>query len=351
MKLPGFLANHVTRRNDSYTLQFTRKELRILVGVILVLFIIALGLGIWGIARQAELMELRQKTQLQTEQLKLLQQKTDILDKKIQTLDQLDQEIRQMVKGSESGTVPQGGGEAQTPTKADSEDPGAAASNGNNGANGTNGSNSASNGNSSGEQNSTASAGGSETISVTELSAKLSHLDRMAQQRMASFYMLRNVLKDGAGQNIRDLQAIAFNTNNPAGASVTMPSIWPVKGVITSTFGGRTDPVYGGSAYHEGLDIANDYGTPIVATAAGTVTFVGATSGGYGNLVEIDHGNGFVTRYGHTSVILVHEGTVVKQGDTIALMGSTGKSTGSHLHYEVNINGTAVDPMLFLPIQ
>ncbi|MDY3974499.1 MAG: M23 family metallopeptidase [Veillonella caviae] len=328
MKLPDFLANHVTRRNDSYTLQLTRKELRILVGVILVLFVIALGLGIWGIARQAELLELRQKTQLQTEQLKLLQQKTEILDKKIQTLDQLDQEIRQMVKGSESGTVPQGGGEAQTPTKADSEDPGAAGAN-----------------------SDTSSSTNSETVSVTELSAKLSHLDRMAQQRMASFYMLRSVLKDGAGQNIRDLQSIAFNTNNPAGASVTMPSIWPVKGVITSTFGGRTDPVYGGSAYHEGLDIANDYGTPIVATAAGTVTFADATSGGYGNLVEIDHGNGFVTRYGHTSVILVHAGDVVKQGDTIALMGSTGKSTGSHLHYEVNINGSAVDPMLFLPIQ
>ncbi|WP_295791309.1 M23 family metallopeptidase [uncultured Veillonella sp.] len=328
MKLPDFLANHVTRRNDSYTLQLTRKELRILVGVILVLFVIALGLGIWGIARQAELLELRQKTQLQTEQLKLLQQKTEILDKKIQTLDQLDQEIRQMVKGSESGTVPQGGGEAQTPTKADSEDPGAAGAN-----------------------SDTSSSTNSETVSVTELSAKLSHLDRMAQQRMASFYMLRSVLKDGAGQNIRDLQSIAFNTNNPAGASVTMPSIWPVKGVITSTFGGRTDPVYGGSAYHEGLDIANDYGTPIVATAAGTVTFADTTSGGYGNLVEIDHGNGFVTRYGHTSVILVHAGDVVKQGDTIALMGSTGKSTGSHLHYEVNINGSAVDPMLFLPIQ
>lgn len=328
MKLPDFLANHVTRRNDSYTLQLTRKELRILVGVILVLFVISLGLGIWGIARQAELLELRQKTQLQTEQLKLLQQKTEILDKKIQTLDQLDQEIRQMVKGSESGTVPQGGGEAQTPTKADSEDPGSAAPN-----------------------SDTSSSTNSEIVSVTELSAKLSHLDRMAQQRMASFYMLRSVLKDGAGQNIRDLQSIAFNTNNPAGASVTMPSIWPVKGVITSTFGGRIDPVYGGSAYHEGLDIANDYGTPIVATATGTVTFADATSGGYGNLVEIDHGNGFVTRYGHISVILVHAGNVVKQGDTIALMGSTGKSTGSHLHYEVNINGTAVDPMLFLPIQ
>ncbi len=104
------------------------------------------------------------------------------------------------------------------------------------------------------------------------------------------------------------------------------------------------------SAFHEGVDIADDYGTPIVATAAGTVTFAGYTEGGYGNLVEIDHGNGFVTRYGHNSAVLVTPGMTVKQGQVIALMGSTGKSTGAHVHYEVRINGSAVDPMVFLPI-
>ena len=98
------------------------------------------------------------------------------------------------------------------------------------------------------------------------------------------------------------------------------------------------------------IDIADDYATQIVATAAGTVTFAGPTSGGYGNLVEIDHGNGFVTKYGHNSVVLVTEGMHVNQGQAVALMGSTGKSTGSHVHYEVDINGTAVDPMVFLPI-
>lgn len=324
MKLPGFLAQQVQSQGDSYTLQMTKKQLRLVVGIIVAIVVVALVFGIWGITRQAEVMQLRQQTQLQTEQLKLLQQKTEILDKKMESLDQLDKEIRQMVKGSESGTIPQGGGEAQTPAaSSDKEEPGGATST---------------------VQSSTGST------SVTSLSAKLSRLDRLAQQRMASFYMLRNILRDGAGQNIRDLQSVAFASNNP-GATTTMPSIWPTKGVITSSFGGRVDPVYGGSATHEGLDIANDYGTPIMATAAGTVTFAGSTSGGYGNLVEIDHGNGFVTRYGHTSVVLVHEGMQVKQGDTIALMGSTGKSTGSHLHYEVNINGVAVDPMLFLPIQ
>ncbi|SUP43966.1 M23 family metallopeptidase [Veillonella criceti] len=323
MKIPDFLAQQVQSQGDSYTLQMTKKQLRLVVGIIVAIIVVTLIFGIWGITRQAEVMQLRQQTQLQTEQLKLLQQKTEILDKKMESLDQLDKEIRQMVKGSESGTIPQGGGEAQTPTaNTDKEEPG-----------GVN------------KAQTNASA-----TSVTSLSAKLSRLDRLAQQRMASFYMLRNILRDGAGQNIRDLQSVAFASNNP-GSSTTMPSIWPTKGVITSNFGGRVDPVYGGSASHEGLDIANDYGTPIIATAAGTVTFAGSTSGGYGNLVEIDHGNGFVTRYGHTSVVLVHEGMQVKQGDTVALMGSTGKSTGSHLHYEVNINGVAVDPMLFLPIQ
>ena len=103
-------------------------------------------------------------------------------------------------------------------------------------------------------------------------------------------------------------------------------------------------------AFHEGVDIADDYGTPIVATAAGVVTFAGYTDGGYGNLVEIDHGNGFVTRYGHNSAVLVTVGMSVKQGQTIALMGSTGKSTGAHVHYEVRLNGSPTDPMIFLPI-
>lgn len=332
MKIPDFLAQHVQSQGDSYTLQITKQQWRwVLTGFVLLL-VVTLGFGIWGITRQAEVMQLRQQTQLQTEQLKLLQQKTEILDKKMESLDQLDKEIRQMVKGSESGTIPQGGGEAQTPQAAsgDKDEPGGAAKTDSNSA--------------------AANAAGSSGTSVTSLSAKLSRLDRLAQQRMASFYMLRNILRDGAGQNIRDLQSVAFVANNPGNTS-TMPSIWPAKGVITSNFGTRIDPVYGGSATHEGLDIANDYGTPIIATAAGTVTFADATSGGYGNLVEIDHGNGFVTRYGHNSVLLVHAGMQVKQGDTIALMGSTGKSTGSHVHYEVDINGVAVDPLLFLPIQ
>ena len=163
-------------------------------------------------------------------------------------------------------------------------------------------------------------------------------------------YTLYNVLKDGVGKDIRELQSMLAMEGDAADANSHMPSIWPAKGVISSTFGARQDPVYGGGAFHEGLDIANDVGTTIVATAAGTVTYAGY-NGGYGNEIEIDHGNGFVTKYGHNSALLVQAGMTVKKGQSIALMGSTGKSTGSHVHYEVRVNGVATDPLLFLPIQ
>lgn len=126
------------------------------------------------------------------------------------------------------------------------------------------------------------------------------------------------------------------------------PDIWPVRGNISSTFGYRRSPGGIGSTYHEGIDIAGDYGLPIEATASGVVTQAGWYDG-YGNLVEIKHPNGMVTRYGHNSALLVSVGQQVKQGDVVALMGSTGNSTGPHCHYEVRINGQAVDPTYFLP--
>ena len=182
------------------------------------------------------------------------------------------------------------------------------------------------------------------------MSAKLSRMDAQIQRRLASFYMLRSVLKDGVGADIAAMQSVNFAAS-VTGSNTRTPSIWPTTGVITSDFGARVDPVYGGQSYHEGIDIADDYGTQVVATAAGTVTFAGPTDGGYGNLVEIDHGNGIVTRYGHNSVVLVSPGQQVRQGDVISLMGSTGKSTGSHLHYEVDVNGSPVDPIVFLPVK
>lgn len=120
------------------------------------------------------------------------------------------------------------------------------------------------------------------------------------------------------------------------------------EGHHSSTYGFRSSPGGIGSTYHEGIDIAVDYGSPIEATASGVVTQAGWV-GGYGNLVEIKHDGGLVTRYGHNSALLVSVGQQVEQGTVIALAGSTGNSTGPHCHYEVRINGDAVDPTYFLP--
>jgi murein DD-endopeptidase MepM/ murein hydrolase activator NlpD len=129
---------------------------------------------------------------------------------------------------------------------------------------------------------------------------------------------------------------------------VAIPSQKPVETVdFTSGFGVRSDPFRGSAAMHSGVDIRGPYGTPIYATADGMVGRAGQASG-YGNLVELEHGRGIQTRYGHLSAILVQLGQRVKRGDLIARMGSTGRSTGNHLHYEVRLDGSAVNPMPFL---
>ncbi|MEG6584420.1 M23 family metallopeptidase [Dendrosporobacter sp. 1207_IL3150] len=125
------------------------------------------------------------------------------------------------------------------------------------------------------------------------------------------------------------------------------PSIWPTEGDITSRFGWRDSPIGWGRDWHPGIDIANSYGTPIIASADGEVVESG-WNGGYGKMVKIDHGNGIATVYAHNSRNIVSVGSFVKKGETIAYMGSTGYSTGPHLHYEVRVNGNAVNPASFL---
>ena len=115
-----------------------------------------------------------------------------------------------------------------------------------------------------------------------------------------------------------------------------IPSIWPTTGVVTSPYGLR----WGGTDFHPGMDIANDMGTPIVATADGVVEYAGWNSGGYGNMVDINHGNGMQ--------VVVSTGQHVKRGQLIAYMGSTGFSTGPHVHYEVHVNGNRVNPISYL---
>ena len=130
--------------------------------------------------------------------------------------------------------------------------------------------------------------------------------------------------------------------------TIAIPSVQPVPHLaFTSNFGIRTDPFRGTAAMHAGVDIPGPIGTPVYATADGMVDRA-ERAGGYGNMVEIDHGKGIATRYGHLSRILVAANQHVKRGELIALMGSTGRSTGSHLHYEVRIDGHAVNPVPFL---
>jgi len=126
------------------------------------------------------------------------------------------------------------------------------------------------------------------------------------------------------------------------------PSVWPVVGKLESAFGGRRNPFGGGSyEFHTGQDIDAPWGAPVSAGATGKVSFVGWQNG-YGQLVVIDHGGGLTTRYGHLSHIAVSQGTTVRRGEFVGKVGSTGRSTGPHLHYEVRINDEPVNPLQYL---
>lgn len=125
------------------------------------------------------------------------------------------------------------------------------------------------------------------------------------------------------------------------------PGMWPVEGRLLSSFGQRNDPFSGEGAYHAGVDIAAPSGTPVQATASGTVTQLGGING-YGKLVIVDHGNGYETYYAHLSQIDVIEGQQIRRGETIGEVGSTGRATGPHLHYEVRLNNVPVNPYRFL---
>lgn len=130
----------------------------------------------------------------------------------------------------------------------------------------------------------------------------------------------------------------------------TVPTLWPASGRITDKFGYRKDPFTKRKKFHSGLDIGANYGSKIKAAASGKVIFAEHT-GGTGKTVKISHARGITTLYGHASSILVEEGQIVKKGDVIAKVGSSGRSTGPHLHFEVLLYGTAVDPLQYLDVK
>ncbi len=161
-----------------------------------------------------------------------------------------------------------------------------------------------------------------------------------------TFGLLRTVL-EGLESRLHDVRSTVEKRNALAAAT---PSIWPAHGWLSSGMGSRRDPVTGGADFHPGLDIAGDRGQPVYSTAAGRVTHVGY-QGAYGNLIVVDHGFGLETKYGHLSRFSVKKGQQVKRGDVLGLIGSTGRTTGSHLHYEVHANGRLLNPLQLLTQQ
>jgi len=146
-----------------------------------------------------------------------------------------------------------------------------------------------------------------------------------------------------------DLEVLDYLLEHEHSQASARPHAWPTEGGwISSRFGLRADPFTGLPAPHKGVDIANRFGAPVYAAGRGVVTFAGKMSD-FGYMVDIDHGFGYVTRYGHLSATQVHPGDFVKDGQLIGRIGSTGRSTGPHLHYEVHRYGQAVDPRSFLP--
>ena len=165
---------------------------------------------------------------------------------------------------------------------------------------------------------------------VPDLTSMIDDLGRRIDQRSGQFAALENVI---LGRQL---------------SLEIKPSGRPVReGYISSYFGERMDPFNGEDAFHKGVDFASDAGTDVLAVASGIVTWAGPREG-YGNLVELNHGNGYVTRYGHAARTLVTVGDEVERGQAVAVVGSTGRSTGPHVHFEVLKDGRQIDPMAFV---
>jgi murein DD-endopeptidase MepM/ murein hydrolase activator NlpD len=176
----------------------------------------------------------------------------------------------------------------------------------------------------------------SEQIQDAEVSSSLDQLHALRTSALTGATMVG--LTMGLTRNVTTADWIKANS---------APNLWPVEGQVTGSFGERIDPFNGEGAFHSGVDIGSSYGHPIVAPADGVVTLT-ETMGGYGKTIMIFHGNGISTRYGHLSGFAVTTGQHVQRGEVIGYVGESGRSTGPHLHYEVRINDTPVNPYKYL---
>ena len=289
------------------------KKLKIFGGAAAVLLILSISLAGWaGYSTNA----LHAENELYRSQLKMADEKMQALENKAKTVEKISGQLQELVR-TNGGTVPENTGMGTGGIGGASTVPDIAKTAGN-------------------------KKEDDEKIAVSETPGELLKEMRRLDERLDKQIRLVVALRS---EFMNQAYGAVSSVVNPTAET---PNIWPVTGPISSYYGYRTSPGGIGSTFHEGVDIAGDYGTPISATAAGTVTQAGWV-GGYGYLVEVKHADGIVTRYGHNSAVLVYEGQHVDQGSMIALMGSTGNSTGPHCHYEVRIHGEAVDPMYFLP--
>ena len=289
------------------------KKLKIFGGAAAVLLILSISLAGWaGYSTNA----LHAENELYRSQLKMADEKMQALENKAKTVEKISGQLQELVRRN-GGTVPENTGMGTGGIGGASTVPDIAKTAGN-------------------------KKEDDEKIAVSETPGELLKEMRRLDERLDKQIRLVVALRS---EFMNQAYGAVSSVVNPTAET---PNIWPVAGPISSYYGYRISPGGIGSTFHEGVDIAGDYGTPISATAAGTVTQAGWV-GGYGYLVEVKHADGIVTRYGHNSAVLVYEGQHVDQGSMIALMGSTGNSTGPHCHYEVRIHGEAVDPMYFLP--
>lgn len=172
-------------------------------------------------------------------------------------------------------------------------------------------------------------------------------LDQSHVPLMKKMHEQINQLEDASQKQATSFNSLLGKLAEQKNVLSHTPAIRPTQGWVTSTFAYRQSPFTGKREFHKGLDIANKQGSPIVATADGVVSFVGE-NGSLGQTVVVDHGYGFVTRYAHVQKGLKKRGERVRRGETIALMGNTGRSTGPHLHYEVRLNGVPVNPQTYI---
>ena len=295
------LVDRVT--DTTRTVRLSRRGLRLLaVGVGAGAALVAVG-SIFSIytlthayLQEEETAQLREANRIQQEQILQLAKKTSALGQEVDAIQRTEDGLRALVGAppAEADSAVQEGDAAPAPT-----------------------------------------GGAPHALTTDEVSEALTMLEERTAVRRTSIGQLAVMMqKDVPG-------ASSFLGDD---TPVTTPTGWPTDGFISSGYGLR----WNGAEFHQGIDIAAEMGTPIVATADGVVTIAGWNAGGYGNMVDIDHGSGVSTRYGHASAVVVTAGQRVRRGQIIAYVGSTGHSTGPHLHYEVRLSGQPVNPSSYL---